>query len=83
MRREKVPFSRTAEKGWERRILGKQEACTGLLRCIGKSKPALRGGEGKHILSVMHKFGQILLKTLPALWPQHVGTCGSHWIIQK
>lgn len=83
MRRERVPLSRTAENGWERRVLGNQAACTGLLRCVGESKLGLKGGEGKHVLSVMQKIGQILLKTLLALWPQHVGTCSSHWIIQK
>lgn len=79
---ESCPLEGCRERMGEKSHGERQKACTGLLKCVGKSELGL-SREGKHILSLMQKPRQISLKTLPALWSQHIGTCRSHWIIQQ
>lgn len=77
---ESCPLEGCRERMAEKSHGEKQKACPGLLKCVGKSELGLRG-EGKHVLSLMQKPRQTSLKTLPALWPHHIGTYGSPWII--
>lgn len=80
---ESSPLKDCRERVGEKSHGEKQEAHTGLLKCVGKRELGLTGGEGKRVLNVMQKLRQISLKTLPALWSQHRGTCRCHWIIQQ